>query len=207
MSAQTATQANIIRLAVDLADPYAALGNKLTGSRPKLPRSRDIRIELGVFERGVWMRDVETYIASITVEVKATRTGAATVTVTDAGPFNTVESGSWDDDSAQHAAILLPNGQTAGFTIGSTGEADYWLVISAATVGGKAITLAAGTVTAIEDGGNYSATTPSVGDSAYVTFAQFYAALAAQGSGVIEENGYKGRWGIDENGQPVWRQI
>lgn len=201
------TEANIIRLACDLADPYRNPVNALNGERIKLPRSKDIRLELGIYERGVWMRDVESYLATITVEVKVTRTGAATVTVTDAGPFVTVEEAQWDGKTSQHAAITLPNGQTAGFTIGSTGEAEYWLVITAATVGGKGITLAAGAVTTIEDGGNYSATTPAVGDAQYVTFAQLFPLLKTLADHVIEENGYKGRWGIDENGQEIFRRL
>lgn len=201
------TEANIIRLACDLADPYRNPVNKLNGERIKLPRSKDIRLELGIYERGIWVRDVESYLATITVEIKATRTGAATVTVTDAGPFVLTEEAEWNGDTKQHAAITLPNGQTAGFTIGATGEAEYWLVITAATTGGKGITLAAGAVTAIEDGGNYSAATPAVGDSQYVTFAMLFPLLKSLSEQVIEENGYKGRWGIDENGQEVFRRL
>lgn len=201
------TEANIIRLAVDLADPYRNPVNKLNGERIKLPRSKDIRLEIGVFERGIWVRDIESYLASITVEIKATRTGAATVTVTEAGPFTLTEAETWEGNLGQHASITLPNGQTAGFTIGSTGEADYWLVITAATISGKGITLAAGAVTAIEDGGNYSATTPAVGDSQYVTQAQMFAALASLTNVVFTENGYSGRWGFDENGQEVLRRL
>jgi hypothetical protein len=201
------TEANIVRLACDLAHPYQAPVNRLTGERIQMPRGRDIAVEIGIYERGIWIVDVESRLASITVEVKATRTGAATVTVTDAGPFSSTSEGSWEGNTGQHAAVLLPNGQTAGFTIGATGSAEYWLVITAATVSGKAVTLAAGLVDAIEDGGNYSATTPAVGDASYVTTSQFYAALGSASSGVISENGYQGRWGIDANGQPVWRTI
>lgn len=201
------TEANIIRLAVDLADPYRNPVNKLNGEKIKLPRSKDIRLELGVYERGIWVRDVESYLASITVEIKATRTGAATVTVTEAGPFILTEEAEWNGgENKQHATITLPNGQTAGFTIGSTGEAEYWLVITAATLGGKGITLAAGAVTAIEDGGNYSAATPVVGDSQYVTYAALFPVLQRLIDEQINENGFKGRWGIDENGLPIFRQ-
>jgi hypothetical protein len=201
------TEANIVRVECDLAIPYQAPVNKITGERIQIPRGRDVVVELGVRERGTWVVDLESKLASITVEVKATRTGAATVTVTDSGPFTTTTEGTWTGDTGQHASILLPNGQTSGFTIGSSGSAEYWMVITAATVSGKAVTLAAGNVDAIEDGGNYSATTPAVGDASYVTTSQFYSALGSASSGVISENGYQGRWGIDENGQPVWRTL
>jgi hypothetical protein len=197
------TEANIIRIECDKAQPYqgiTGLTNKVTGERVRLPRGRDIQVELGVRERGVWIVDVESELASITVEVKATRTGAATVTVTDAGPFALCQESEWTSDTKQHAAIQLPNGQTSGFTIGSSGEADYWMVITATTVSGKAITLAAGVVTAIEDGGNYSATTPSVGDANYVTQAQLLTMLPSGSNLIIEENGFRGRLGFDENG-------
>lgn len=199
------TEANIIRIECDKADAYRAIGgltNKITGEKVRLPRGRDIQIELGIRERGVWIQDVESSLASITVEVKATRTGAATVTVTDSGPFVFCQESEWQSDTKQHAAILLPNGQTSGFVIGASGETDYWFVITASTVSGKAITLAAGVVSCIEDGGNYSATTPAVGDANYVTFAQLFALLPQDGSGVvIEENGFKGRLGFTEDGQ------
>lgn len=197
--------ANIIRIECDTADAYRAIGgltNKTTGERIRLSRGRDIMIEIGVRERGVWQQDIESSLASITIEVKATRTGAATVTVTDSGPFALCQESEWQSDTKQHAAILLPNGQTSGFVIGTSGEADYWFVITAATVSGKAITLAAGTVSCIEDGGNYSATTPAVGDANYVTWAQVLTLIPQAANGiVIEENGYKGRLGFTEDGQ------
>lgn len=201
-------EANIIRIACDQADPDKALVNALNGDVPRLHRNRDIILELGIYARGIFIPS-PTHLATITAEVRpyATRTDPAVVTANTSSINSLNGEGAFTGGTGQHASILLDQAQTAGFTGFTNHEKDYWLVITAITTGGKPLTLINGRAIAVEDGGNYSATVPSPGNPNYPTMEQFYSALSALNTGVIEENGYKGRWGIDANGRPVFRLI
>lgn len=194
---------NIIRLEVDAADPYRAPAIKNTGQPIRLPRSRDIILQLGVYEAGVWVEN-PSHLVLVTAEVKATRTGAA-VAVANTSTIANIQQGQWDANTHQHLSITLPAAQTAGFP--TADETTYWLVITATVTGGIPITLLAGVVTVVNDGGDYSATVPSPGDPSYYTKAQVEARLQGIGDDTIEENGFRGRWGIGANGQPIWRRL
>lgn len=194
---------NIIRLEIDTADPYRALSNKVNGRRVELARSRDNIIQIGVYERSIW-QEVPSDLVLVTVEAKATRTGAA-VAVANSSTISEVQQGQWDANTHEHLNITLPAAQTAGFP--TADETAYWLVITATKTGGKPVTLAAGTIVVINDGGDYSATVPSPGDPSYYTKEQVEARLTGLFNGTIEENGFRGRWGIGTNGQPIWRRL
>jgi hypothetical protein len=200
------TEANIIRLAIDTADPYRAPVNKINGSKIQIPRGKDSILQIAVYEKGIFTQ-TPSFLATVTAEIRPTsRVGAAIVT-NNTSSIATISEGQWLDDTSQHLSITLPAAQTAGFSIGSTNELEEWLVITALTTGGKPLTLAAGLCTAIEDGGNYSAVVPTPGDPTFVTAAQFYSVIDALNKNEITENGYRGRLGIDANGKLVLHLI
>ncbi len=199
-------EANIVRIEVDQGDAYRAPSSKVTGDVIRLPRSRDIAIQIGIKANGIFMADA-SYIATITAEVRNYATpGDAAIVIAATSTIAAIAEAQWEDNTAQHATVTLPAAQTAGISVGSK-ETAYWLVITAVTAGGKPLTLIAGKVLGVDDAGNYSATAPTPADPSFVTSVAFYSALAAINQGVIEENGFRGRWGIDENGVPKWRLL
>lgn len=207
---------NIARFLVDQADWYRPPINLLNGGPLYLARSKDTRLEVGIYRRGGFVPNPAADIVLITAEVKTTRTAAAVVTASTAvitgltgeGVFTggVTEEGRITAGTGQHAVILLPRAQTASFVIGASGETDHWIVLTATGPDGNSFPLIAGRCVAVEEGGSYSATVPTPADPAYYTKAETEARLAGLADKVISENGFRGYWGI-ENGAPKWRRL
>jgi hypothetical protein len=195
---------NIARIECDLSLPYQALVNAVDGGQIFMARSRDHRFELGIRDKGIWQETIAQF-TSVTLEIKSTtgRTAAALVSVTIAAPFSTVAEGEWVNRTSQHVAVDLNETQT-GLSMGGSDSKDFWLVITATNTSGRKVTLAAGTITMIEDGGQYSGNTPTPYDPAYLNADQVMALVQAlRQNWTITENGYQRRLGVDSNGQPT----
>ena len=194
------TQANIRRITVDPTNDYQALFNKNTGGLIYIPRGRDVEIQLGYYEKGLFVSN-PSHLATITVEVRpfSNRAGTALVTAVTSTITALNGDGEWTGDTGQHASIVLDAGQTAGLS--TSNETDYWLVITAVTTGGKPLTLISGRCVGVNDAGNYSAVQPAPSDPTYVTAQQFYSALGAIASGEFTRNGWRVRLDVDANGQ------
>lgn len=194
-------EANIRRIQVDPVDDYLSLFNKNTGNVIYLPRGRDVVLQLGYFEKRIFVPN-PSHLATITAEVRPSNRTSAAVVTAQTSSIAQIAEGQWEDDTSQHASILLPAAQTASLAPdATTNEKDYWLVITALTTGGKPLTLISGRCVAIEDGGNYSATVPNPGDPTYVTAAQFFSALSGLNAGEFTKNGWRVRLDVDANGQ------
>jgi len=199
---------NIIRIECDLADPYRPLVNLVTGGTVQLPRSRAVRFELGILDKGIWQDIVSVNFSGITLEVRpASRVGAALISKTvNAAAFAVVAEGQWNAKTGQHATVDANSADT-GLAMGAgVFELELWLVITATkTTGGNIVTLAAGSVMMIEDGGQYSGNTPIAGDPIYYNTAQVDALIqAAMRNVTFVENGKMFRPTIDDNGIVSW---
>ena len=189
---------NRIRLKCDLADQYAKPKNLLTLRTPVFPVSKACRVDIGIFDNGIFQSSVAQF-DSVTFELMAyaTRTGARLVSKTvSAASFNVVSENEWDDIGSQHATFEMTSIEMSVFTVANFEQA-LWLAITA-LAGAEPVTLLAGAATAIEDGGVYSgASAPAAGDPAYLTGAQTIAAIAARSSQkYFEANGYSCTWDI-----------
>jgi len=201
-------QSNIIRIACDVADPYRALVNAVTGGPVLLPRNRAARFELGVFDKGIWQETLTANYSSITIEIRpVSRIGAAEAsqTVNAAAFANGPSVGGWNNRVEQHAVVDLDSGQT-GLAMSGATERDLWLVITATKLaGGNTVTLAAGTIQMIEDGGQYSGAVPVAGNPTFYTAAQVDALLqAAMRDITLTANGYVIRPTVNDQGVLVW---
>jgi hypothetical protein len=193
-------QANIRRIKVDPASDYQTAYNKTTGGLIYIPRGRDTVLQLGYYEKDVFLAN-PSHIATITAEIRpySNRGGTALVVATTSTIAAVSAEGSWLNDEDQHATLTLDAAQTA--SLATENETDYWLVITALTTGGKPLTLVSGRCIGVNDAGNYSATQPAAADPTYVTAAQFYSALGAINAGEFTRNGWRVRLDVDENGQ------
>jgi hypothetical protein len=190
---------NIIRLACDTVPGLLTVADKLTGNVPRLPRGRDTRLEIGISAKRTWQQVPGLTI--ITAEVKPfANHGGTAVVIANTTLINNVTAGSWEDDTASHAEIILPAAQTV--SLATADETDYWLVVTGFTAAGSQVTLAAGRILGVNDGGNYSATVPTPGDVNYLTAAQVFALLNNLQKAEFTENGFRARLSIDANGQP-----
>lgn len=184
--------ANIRRIKVDPADDYQTLSNKVTGGVVYIPRSRDVALQFGFYEKGTFVAN-PSHLATITAEIRPyDDRGGTAVVVASTATIASITSGQWENDTSQHFTVTLPAAQTASLATAS--ETPYWLVVTAITTDGKPLTLISGRCIGINDGGNYSATVPTPGDPTYVTAEQFFSAIAAISAGGGISNGY--RWAV-----------
>jgi hypothetical protein len=175
--------ANIVRIACDLALPNRAPVNIIDGMGLFINRGKAYSIELGIFDKGVWQESIGQF-ASVTMQVRPTRVGAAIIDKTVLIVSTAVAESSWNDRTAQHAVITLTGAQTNALTVPAPYTLGVWVSIFATTTGGEIVTLASGDMTAVEDGSNFTAATPIAGDPTYLTAAQTIAAIeSAVGSG------------------------
>lgn len=198
-------QANIRRIKVDPANDYNSAVNKITGGIITVPRGRDTVLQVGYYENDVFVAN-PSHLATVTAEVRpyANRGGTALVVATTSTIAAVAAEGAWLNDEDQHFSLTLDAAQTAAMA--TENETDYWLVITALTTSGKAITLTSARCVGVNDGGNYSATQPTPADPTYVTAAQFYSALGAVNAGEFVRNGWRVRLDVDENGQVTFNK-
>lgn len=195
---------NIVRLACDLAMPLKPPVNVIDGLQVQIHRGKTYRFEIGVFDKEVWQESISQF-SSVTLQVRLTRTSAALIDVTQVITAATVPESAWDGRTDQHVVINLTGAQTNALTVPSPFELKHWLVVTATTTGGEVVTLAAGDMKGIEDGGQYSGVTPASGDPTYLTAAQTIAAIeSAMGGFQIEANGYILIPSVDSTGIVTW---
>lgn len=197
-------EANIRRIKVDPADDYQSLTNKVTGGVVYIPRGRDVDLEFGYYERGIFQAN-PSFLTTITAEVRPfTNRGGTALVVANTSIINSISEGEWTSDTNQHFTITLPAAQTASLSVAD--ETDYWLVVCGFTATGKCITLISGHCKGVNDAGNYSAAVPTPGDPTFVTSAQLFSALAALGGGGgTVSNGKRLTWVWDTTDQ-LWTQ-
>jgi hypothetical protein len=198
-------EANIIRLEVDAGDPYRNPVNKQTGGPIQIARGKDHQFEIGIYSRGIW-QDTVTNFSAVIVEVWDASTHITTRSLNVQGnSFVNCPQGSWDDNTSQHVAIVATAADTAAFTAAATGTS-YWLVVSGLTSAGKKITLAAGTCTVVEDGGQYIAAAVSPGNPSYMTRDEvigLFNALQRNLVLVSPDGTYQRKLGITDEGVPI----
>lgn len=195
---------NIVRLACDLAMPLKSPVNVIDGLQVRIHRGKTYRFEIGIFDKEVWQETISQF-ASVNLQVRATRTSAAIIDVTVVVSATTVAESAWDSKTDQHVVLTLTGAQTNALTVPSPFETTFWLALSATTTGGEVVTLAAGDMKGIEDGAQYSGSTPVSGDPAYLTAAQTIAAIeSAVGRFQIEANGYILIPSVDDTGIVTW---
>jgi hypothetical protein len=191
---------NIIRLACDLSMPLKPPVNIIDGNQVRIHRGKTYRFEIGVYDKETWQESI-TQFASVTLQVRATRTSAAIIDKTETVPVVTVAEASWDGRTDQHVVLTLTGAQTNALTVPSPFTLNHWLVLTATTAGGEVVTLTAGDILAIEDGGQFSGSTPVSGDPTYLTAAQTIAAIESASRGFqIEANGWIIIPSVDDTG-------
>lgn len=195
---------NIIRLACDLAMPLKPPVNLIDGLQVRIHRGKTYQFEIGVYDKEVWQESI-TQFSSVTLQVRATRTSAAIIDKTVSVPVVTVAEAAWDGKTDQHVVLTLTGAQTNALTVPSPFEADFWLALTATTTGGEVVTLGAGAIKGIEDGGQVSGSTPVSGDPTYLTAAQTIAAIESAARGFqIEANGWILIPSVDDTGLVTW---
>jgi hypothetical protein len=160
--------------------PLKAPVNVIDGLQIRIHRGKTYRFEIGVFDKEVWQESISQF-SSVTLQVRATRTSAAIIDVTQVVVATTIPESAWDGRTDQHVVVTLTGAQTNALTVPSPFEADFWLALTA-TAGAEVITLTAGTIKGIEDGGQFSGSTPVSGDPTYLTAAQTIAAIESMAS-------------------------
>lgn len=197
---------NRIRIAGDLANPFADLINAVTTLTPEIPRGRHVRIDVAVFDALTFQSNI-AQIDTMTLEIKAaSRTGAPIISKTISSFAPNVSHQAWLNGTQEHASFQLTDSDTNGINMGGELSLQLWLVITATTTGGKGLTVAAGPVLAIEDGGVISGNTPTAGDPTYYTKEQIDAKLLALfKSGLFpSENGtFSLRIGVTDDGEEI----
>jgi len=174
---------NRIRIACDMANPYKPLINLTTRLQPEIPRGRAVRIDVAVYDFNTFQPSIPQ-ITGMTLEIKATtRTGAPIISKT-ISSFSDIALGQWTDGSAQHGTFQLSASDTNAIDMASALSKELWFVITATTATAP-ITLAAGTVNAVEDGGVISGNTPTAGDPTYLTADQTLAIIQSATGEVI----------------------
>lgn len=206
----------IIRLELELTkvgDAAFPVQNLFTGRVAVMPRSRAVRWELVLLKDDVLDADVGN-ITDITMEVKANgspETGPLiSKSITGAAINVALSDAERQSRSNQHAVINFGQGDTG---LSMTGHSDnvkkFWLVITA-TRNGNLVTLGAGVIEVLNDGGQYSGNTPTAGDPVYYTKEQIDGQQASflrikNKPGVmvimVSENGqWERRWGVTNEG-------
>lgn len=199
---------NRIRVAVDLANPFAAPKNLITQGTPKFPEARACRVDVGVYDHGLFQASVAQF-DSMTLELIAYSSiiGARLVAKTVAAPFNIVTENAWLDIGDQHCTFEMTASEMSVFTFGSTTPPiqALWMVITALD-GSERVTLAAGAATAVRDGGVYAGSSaPAAGNPAYLTGAETLAAIKAHSAQTrIVDNGKEYIPQVDDDGIVTW---
>ena len=192
---------NIVRLACDLSMPLKAPVNIIDGLQVRIHRGKTYRFEIGVYDKETWQETI-TQFASVNLQVRPTRTGAAIIDKTETVPVVTVAEAGWDGRTDQHVVLTLTGAQTNALAVPDPFTLTRWFVLTATTAGGEIVTLTAGDIVAVEDGGQFSAATPISGDPGFLTAAQTIAAIeSAMASNQIGPiNGFYLVISIDDTG-------
>lgn len=93
----------IIRLKCDIAD--CNIVDKLTGEEPFIYSGEDIEFQLGIFDHGS-LADVSS-LTSVVLEIRDTADAASYYFQGTDSSLSALTLATWDDDTAQHAAISL----------------------------------------------------------------------------------------------------
>lgn len=161
--------------------------NLTTQGRIRLHWGSSLRFELGLFYDNELQSVAK--IASITLEVRATRTGtpvmARTIDSGDIDPALTLEN--WQSGSAQHVVIPFSAEETAAFNMDGANELSVWIVIRATTTESTEFSLAWGDVI-VEQIGMVATGAPEAGDPLYYTKAEIDAWRASLLAGQIGFN-------------------
>jgi hypothetical protein len=209
-----------IRLELELTkvgDTLAPLVNLFTGNHPVMPRSRAIRWELVFLNDGVLDLAVAN-ITNVTMELKAynspTSPPIISKFITGASINAALTDAQRQGKSDQHAVINFDQGDTGVDMAGADPDNTkaFSLVITA-TRNGNLVTLGAGAIRVLNDGGQYSGNTPTAGDPTFYTKDQVDGLLGSYmkllndpGVRLIlrnKENTWEVQRYIDENGVEV----
>jgi len=218
---------NRCKMALELTKAVTGLNDKttlmdkLTSQTPLMPRAREWGLELGFFNYSKIY--APTSILSVRVEAKPTSSGVMTPDVApvllkdvSAAAFNTaLTQDEWDNDEGDtpyHVIVPFTAAETGISMVGHTNNVlTLGLVITAVTTTGV-VTVGAGYLQVINDGGRTSVDGPAVGPETYLTAGETLAALAAKvnlgwnpaGSwyGFQNADGWGIRVGISEGANP-----
>lgn len=166
-----------IRMACDPGKDESPL-DLITGERPAIRRAADLQFEFSLLWAGVLQSIAD--VASITLEVRATRKGAAVIQkqVLVSAMDATTDAATWSAGTKQHATVIFTNEETAGFDLGNDTTNEFWLIVSCLTTTGEVYDWTYGAIDVIEIGLEATAA-PAPGDPTYYTQAQIDALLAA----------------------------
>lgn len=207
-----------LRLELELTkvgDPHNPITNLFSGSTPVMPRSRAIRWELVLLNDDALDADVGN-ITDITFEVKAylDPTSAPLISKSTSTINTALTDAQRQARSDQHAVIEFAAGDTGlSMTGANAGGYKNFSIVITATRSGNLVTLAAGTIQVLNDGGQYSGNTPTAGAPEYYTKTQVDGLLAG-GLKQLNEPGVAlilvspdGHWhrriAIDNDGNPI----
>jgi hypothetical protein len=173
---------NRLRAKLDSTKPVGTVVDAFTGDALRIPRSRALQCEFGLFNNDVL--DSLADILSIKVEVKEIVNGVVQVdaaplmvkTVAAAQMNALLSQAEWDNGTNQHLKVLFTAEETA-LAAGVTNEKAYWLVVTADSSGGP-ISLGSGTLWIVNDGGRTSLDAPPPAEPGYVRYDDFLAAIA-----------------------------
>jgi len=173
-----------LRLELELAQGIAAAPvNLFTGAAPLVPRSRDLQWEIVLLNNGALDSSVGN-ITSMVLEVKTFQSPASSplisVSISGAAINTNLTDAARQAQSDQHAILVMTAGMTGLDMTGAdvNGAKPFNLVLTA-TRNGNLVSLAAGTITVVNDGGQYSGNTPTAGDPTYYNKAQIDGMFAA----------------------------
>ena len=158
---------NRIRLAVDLANPFAPPINQSTSESPQFAAFRTCRVDVGVYDNALFQPTIAQF-ASLTFELmlNSDRTGSRIVSKTvSAAAFQSAAVSGWASATQQHAVFQITEAEMSAFSFaGGVHEVDLWLAITGSSADGN-VTLLAGQCKAIRDGGVFTgASAPAAGD-------------------------------------------
>ncbi len=105
-----------IRLQCDYAEPGAVL-NRLTGAAVRIPKASEVRFEIGIFaglngQRPTAAAQVASTSGWSTLTLTLQRTLGVNILSKSTSSFTSLTADTWNDDSAQHASIILTETET-----------------------------------------------------------------------------------------------
>jgi hypothetical protein len=167
--------AQILRIKVDTAN-MESLKDATSGQPLRCWKGNDIRLQIGFFLGNTVLSIGE--IASVTVQIQATRAGTLLISRT-VGPEafdNGLTAASWTAATAQHVQLDITAAETELLSITTGTTATFWMVIAAVTTHSPAknLTANAGQFMVYEDG-----YTPAGLASAPIPAASYYTAEEA----------------------------
>jgi hypothetical protein len=199
--------AQIVRVGIDVSN-FEALKDAVSGQPLRCWKGNDLLVQLGFF-LGTTLLGIGE-IASVTLQIKATRTGATLIERTvgpsafDAG----LTEATWAAGTNQHVTLEISAAETDLLAITAPATfATFWIVIAAQTTHSPAknLTVNAGLFTVFEDGYTVAGlVTPPAPVAGYYTQGEAdarYLPLAAAGASA---RWYNGTWYHYEATTGLW---